>query len=257
MVKFNTDKVSILVLTVVFALLAFFVGRSPLSSAVAAGNTVPAHHFIGSDNTCKNGNVNENAIGNGEWFAGYCPESTTPASTPNEGNTVLAHHFIGGDNHCEEGYVNENAVGNGEWIAGACPADEGGQVNGCTDPEALNFNEDATNDDGSCRYSEDESPSPQATPDPDVCTNIDGVQLGVPDGMHINATGHECVNFQFGGPQSGGTSGGQVLGASTQGQVLGASTMAKTGSFEENLYMAIMGLGAIITIAGAKNFKKI
>jgi hypothetical protein len=37
---------------------------------------------------------------------------------------------------------------------------------------------------------------------------------------------------------------------------LGASTMAGTGSFDENLYMAIMGVGATITAFGAKSFKK-
>ena len=88
---------------------------------------------------------------------------------------------------------------------------------------------------------------------------IDGVQLSVPDGMHINATGHECVNFELGGPPQGGNGGGSVLGASTGtgGQVLGASTMAGTGSFTENLYMAIMGLGGIITAVGfKKNLRK-
>ena len=38
----------------------------------------------------------------------------------------------------------------------------------------------------------------------------------------------------------------------TNGQVLGASTMATTGGFEENLYLSIMGLGAILTFKGIK-----
>ena len=42
----------------------------------------------------------------------------------------------------------------------------------------------------------------------------------------------------------------------TGGQVLGASTMAGTGSFAENLYLAIMTIGGIITTVGIKNFKK-
>jgi hypothetical protein len=47
-----------------------------------------------------------------------------------------------------------------------------------------------------------------------------------------------------------------TFGGGTGGQVLGASTMAGTGSFEENLYLAIMGIGGTITAFGLKNIKK-
>jgi hypothetical protein len=40
------------------------------------------------------------------------------------------------------------------------------------------------------------------------------------------------------------------------GQVLGASTMAATGSFAENLYLAIMALGGTLSAFGIKNVKK-
>lgn len=43
-------------------------------------------------------------------------------------------------------------------------------------------------------------------------------------------------------------------GGNPQGEVLG--TMAKTGTFEENLYLAIMTIGGIITFRGIKNLKK-
>jgi hypothetical protein len=70
----------------------------------------------------------------------------------------------------------------------------------------------------------------------------------------LDATGKNCVQYEFGGPQSS-SGGGQVLGTST-GKVLGANTMAKTGGFEENLHLAIMTLGGIFTTFGIRNFKK-
>lgn len=89
------------------------------------------------------------------------------------------------------------------------------------------------------------------TPDLDVCDNIDGIQTGLPDGMHLDAAGINCVNFGQSGPAPRNDN-----GTGTGGQVLGASTLASTGSFAENLYLAIMGVGAIITTLGAKNLKK-
>jgi len=86
---------------------------------------------------------------------------------------------------------------------------------------------------------------PTPTPDPDVCANIEGVQLNVPGDLHLDASGKNCVAYEFGGPQPGGN-----------GQVLGASTMAETGGFAENLYLAIMTLGGLFTSKGLKNFKK-
>jgi hypothetical protein len=65
----------------------------------------------------------------------------------------------------------------------------------------------------------------------DVCANIDGIQTGVPGGLHIDASGRNCVQFSQSGGGNGGGGGGQVLGASTtgSGQVLGASTLGATG----------------------------
>jgi hypothetical protein len=89
----------------------------------------------------------------------------------------------------------------------------------------------------------------EPTPDPDVCKNIDGVQTGVPDGMHLDAAGINCVNFTPAGPPENPSN-------PPQGQILGTSTMAGTGSFAENLYLAIMTLGGIITTVGVKNYRK-
>jgi len=76
--------------------------------------------------------------------------------------------------------------------------------------------------------------------------------------QHLDASGQNCVNWSPSGPAPRNDEGnGQVLGASTtSGQVLGASTMAGTGSFAEDIYMAIMTLGGTLSAFGIKNFKK-
>lgn len=103
-------------------------------------------------------------------------------------------------------------------------------------------------------------PTPTPTPNPDLCLNIDGIQYTVPEGLHINATGVECVAYGTPGvEQPSSSSTGTVLGASTSvggGQVLGASTMAGTGSFDQMAYQAIMVLGGTLSAFGIKNFKK-
>jgi hypothetical protein len=100
------------------------------------------------------------------------------------------------------------------------------------------------------------TPTPTPTPNPDVCPNLEGVQTSLPDTYHFDNDGKNCLQFQLGGPPQNGGAGGQVLGASTEGQVLGVSTLANTGSFAQNVYLAIMALGAAITTFGIKNFKK-
>jgi hypothetical protein len=96
------------------------------------------------------------------------------------------------------------------------------------------------------------------TPDNgDICHNIDGIQYAIPEGMHMDAEGANCVNFSGSGPAPRNDEGvgGAVLGAST-GQVLGASTMAGTGAFDETLYSAIMSIGATLSAFGLKGLKK-
>ena len=74
---------------------------------------------------------------------------------------------------------------------------------------------------------------------------------------HPDAAGKNCVSFQLGGAPQGGNGGGQVLGASTSPRVLGAKTMAETGTFTEDLYLAIMTFGGALSLIGLKAFKKI
>lgn len=73
---------------------------------------------------------------------------------------------------------------------------------------------------------------------------ISSLNLGTVYHFAVNAV-NDCM------PGDPGTFGG-----GTGGQVLGASTMAGTGSFEENLYLAIMSIGGTITAFGLKNIKK-
>jgi hypothetical protein len=125
--------------------------------------------------------------------------------------------------------------------------EEEGDVEGCTDRTATNFNSNATKDDGSCLFNGNGTPTP--TPF-DACTNVAGIQTSVPEGwFKVSENSTECREFQMPGPPTGDSS-------EPQGQVLGASTMAATGSFTENLYLGIMAIGAALTLTGVKNFKK-
>jgi len=68
----------------------------------------------------------------------------------------------------------------------------------------------------------------------DVCTNIDGIQTSVPDGMHINSTGHECENWGQSGPAPRNDEGGAaVLGVSTNASATSWPKLAYAGNGEE------------------------
>jgi len=89
-------------------------------------------------------------------------------------------------------------------------------------------------------------PQPTPTPTTDVCANIDGDQSGVPDGLHLDASGQNCVAFQFGGAPP------PPAGAVLAGQVLGATTLGATGGVEENIFLALFALGSILVGTGVR-----
>lgn len=95
----------------------------------------------------------------------------------------------------------------------------------------------------------------------DVCANMDGVQTGVPNGLHLDASGRNCVDFSQsgGGDNGGGNGGGQVLGASTTaggGQVLGASTLGATGDgFGQYLAYITIILGGLLAVTSFYQFR--
>lgn len=91
-----------------------------------------------------------------------------------------------------------------------------------------------------------ENGTPVPTPRTDVCDNIDGIQTSVPDGKHLDASGLNCVEFQFGGPPP--------PPPATGGQVLGATTLGATGAAEENIFFALFTLGSILAGVGVRKF---
>jgi len=297
--KFISGKASILVLAAVLAVSAFLIGKS--LTKVSAFTTVPScvstGAQCGTDNGTQPGTVYTDFIGNcpagyhyqndGNWDQ-RCHRNT---DTPHDGN-VPPEHQAPTETSCPETYTksgsDENTVcskiaqvachtgiiqhDSCEVTIDVCSNLDGNQE---TLPDGMQVNSDHF---CSCKdgYHEVNSEGLKVSfdglanftcvadvpvQDPDVCTNIDGIQTSVPDGMHINSTGHECENWGQSGPaprndEGTGTS-GQVLGASTtNGQVLGASTMAGTGSFEETIFQAIMSIGATLSAFGLKGLKK-
>jgi len=98
--------------------------------------------------------------------------------------------------------------------------------------------------------------TPEPTDNGDICKNIEGVQTSIPEGLHLDASGENCVEFGKPGVSESSDSGtGQVLGA-VAGQVLGANSMAGTGTAEEALFNLIFTIGSLLSAFGIrKSFK--
>jgi hypothetical protein len=222
--KFNAGKASILALTTVFAVAVFLLGKSySLVFAVPAGDVAKAYcHAAGQEGT-----THFNYHFNKAWTAHFLDNGAPKAGHEDDFYTVV------GDKNCD------------------------GQPDSTPSPTP----------------SDCEGPCPTASPEPedDACPNLDGFQENVPEGyivdnedncvpeptptplvcsgdQHLDAAGLNCVSFELGGPPAGGNG--------PQGQVLGATTMASTGSFTENLNLAIMLLGGTLSAFGIKNLKK-
>jgi len=119
-----------------------------------------------------------------------------PTDTPVPSHKVYICHV--NPDHGQVLYVDENGW-NGhdghplDWLIGETVSDEQRNqcenpatptpvpVPGCMDPQATNYNPDATVDDGSCTY-----------PPTDLCPNIEGVQETVPEGTIVDQDGN-CV----------------------------------------------------------------
>jgi hypothetical protein len=233
--KFVSGKASILALTTVFAVASFLLGKSfTIVSAQPAPFITICHHNPSQEVTLTF--MNEHSYNghlgtphNQETYDTNGPCSSTPTPLPSGQNPIL----------------------------------------GCIDPVAYNYDSEADTDDGSCKYSypyclngdniimvreEDQAPEGATagtcqTTTNDVCANIDGIQTSVPSDLHLDGGGINCVGFSPSGPA-------ENTSTPSQGQVLGASTMAGAGSFAENAYLAIMGVGATLSAFGLKNLKK-
>jgi hypothetical protein len=105
-------------------------------------------------------------------------------------------------------------------------------------------------------------PPPPQKPEPPLPPNVPTLppsQTPAPTNNPTpQPTGNTTTTTSGGGGDGLGCANNDCSGTSSnpQGQVLGASKMAKTGTFEENLYLAIMTIGGIITFQGLKNIKK-
>ena len=114
-----------------------------------------------------------------------------------------------------------------------------------------------------CNGTSTPSPTPSPTGsvlgETDVCANIDGNQTSVPGNLHLDASGRNCVDYQYGGPGGGGNSGGSVLGASSSdpGQILGVSTTAKAGMAEDIIGSVLVALGLTTTVTSAYAYRRV
>jgi hypothetical protein len=244
--KFVSGKGSILALTTVFAVASFLLGKY-LTTTLAA-DKITICHAAGQEGTTHFNTLNlspsavyANSQGNGGHFTadgtpaagheddyfGACTNSTPPPTDfdacPNiEGNQASVPEGMDLD---EEGNCVTPPPGespyclNGEtiWVSDEEDPPEGATL-------------------GSCRI--------EPTPDNDVCDNIDGVQTSVPEGLHLDGGGINCVSFSNPGTPENPSG--------PQGQVLGATTMAGAGSFAEDAYLAIMLLGGTLSGFGIK-----
>lgn len=259
MTKFNSGKASILVITSALFVASFLLGKT-LTSVSADDHGDNDHHtqYCHPDEghypfTLSDSNSHDSFV-----YSGTC-EKGDGRGAEDEFKQCISDWCSNNQPHDEcsniDGLQTEIPKGYVRGEGNTCNEETSQPVYGCMDESATNYDPKATDPgDVVCTFS-----SP--TPDPDVCANIDGVQTSVPDGMHLDASGKNCVNFSGSGPaprnDEGNGTGGQVLGASTtRGQVLGASTMAGTGSFEEMTYQAIMVIGATLSAFGIKGLKK-
>ena len=127
---------------------------------------------------------------------------------------------------CLYDFIFSDASGSSLEVAFAGPSDPEEDVLGCTDSEAINYNSDATVDDGTCEY-EEEASCPEGT---EVCLTLDGSNLNydsVADiaGFQFNHNG--CVTSASGGDAAANgfavsASGTAVIGFSFTGAVIPA-----------------------------------
>lgn len=259
MTKLNAGKASVLVLTAALAVGAVLFGKSLTSVFASSQDKIRICHAKPAD-TAANGwvsiNVSEKAIVTG----------TSKHATEHNADIIpfFTFDFSGGGTYAGK---NWDATGQAVWdnnckaltptpIPSPTPT-----INPCIDrvcespsplptPTPFDACPNLDGNQGSVPDGYDVDNNDNCVPEPvDVCPNLDGFQGTIPDTYHKDPGTIDCIQYQLGGapPPSGGAGGGQVLGA---------STMAKTGGFEENLYLAIMSMGGLFTFKGFKGVKK-
>ena len=244
MFKKNVGKASLLALIVSLGFTSFLLLKSlttlvlavpPTSSPTPTPEIITICHATASNsnpyitqNPAKNGNVSGHDGHNGPvWFDGI---------EDDWGDIIPSFYYDDGEGL----YPGKN------W-------DEWGMAiweNDCEIPE-LNGDDGEECDEGQIFDPEteecvpEESPTPTPTPvqTVDVCANIDGDQVNVPDGLHLDASGRNCVAFELGGAPTP---------PPVTGQVLGSTALGGTGKAEENIFLAFFALGSILTAAGVR-----
>jgi len=165
---------------------------------------------------------------------------------------------LGQGDHNSDGHQNgKDIIPPGPWDADGRNWDTQGQAiynNDCQIPSPTPT--PTPTEEPSPEPSEEPSPTPTEEPSPtptpgDLCTNIEGFQGTIPDGMYVNPDSTECQAFQYGGPPPPPTAEGQVLGAAS---VLGASTLGATGAAGANLFYSLFILGSILSGVGVRKF---
>lgn len=251
--KFVSGKASLLVLSAIFVVASFVFAKS--ATSVSANNSAQIDNFTlecGVTNKVFTGSSTYDDQGEDDDYKLTFTFDSNPSiviwedlSDPNnfDGNWSTTNQTFSYGDHTALAQLWRRQKPSEGWEDWAVTAVD-------TDPFSANACErEATSTPGP-------TATPEVTPDPDVCKNIDGIQTSLPEGSHIDASGKNCVWFGVPGvPESiGGTN---VLGVSTTGQVLGASTMAGTGAVEDALFNSIFTLGSFLTSFGImKNGKK-
>ncbi len=234
--KLMTGKASVLAITFVSILLSFFFGtfitkHSPVYATPAASSTPSPGAF-------------KVIVCHQDGRSGNYSRVEVSISSVDDANGLNGHGDHEGDVWSPYIYNDVNYPGQGAYSTFNFDTCEIGGTPTPTPVDTSTPTPTPTEQpcDGDCEPTP--TPTPTPTVNPDVCANMDGIQSEVPQGMHLDPTGKDCLNWsESGAPESPSVS---------QGQVLGASTMAGTGSFDSVLYQVIMGIGATITSFGFK-----
>lgn len=249
MKKLISGKVSILVLTVVMAALAFFFGSN--IAPISAGDKVYVCKYVGTPGVNERLQTGQNPIEvsinavPGAWSVGAyfndaqgrsyvlglvpqnpkpdindCPQGDNPTPTPTPTPSISPTPAPQCKHENAECSINDSQKMCCEGLT--CMIDDNPSGN------------------GHCEKSSEEptptpTPTPTSTVEPTPTSSSNSSSSGNDGGDGLGCATHDCS--------------GNVI---PQGQVLGASTMAGTGSFNSMLYQAIMGLGGIITSFGLK-----
>lgn len=233
MKHFVSGRASILVLTAVFAVASFLLGKSFTSVFAKAGDFPKAYcHAAGQTGTIK-----FNYHYNKAWTAHF-----EDNGTPKAGHELDRYTFVG-DKDCTFGSPTPTVSPTPSDCDGDCPTPTPEpETDACPNIEGF---QDSVPD--GYVVNENDECVPEQTGN-DVCFNLEGIQTSVPDGYHQDTPGGACNTFSNPGPGESA--------AAPQGQVLGATTMAKTGAFDANAFLAIMGLGGAISGLGIKKIFK-